>query len=63
MNIIFPLTLFYYLNHLQFKFDLIQKIAWNVINYLNIAKRYKKLSNFNMEYHMLYVESRDRFEV
>jgi hypothetical protein len=26
MNKIFPLILFYYLNHLQFKFDLIQKI-------------------------------------
>ena len=27
VNIIFSLILFYYLNHLQFKFDLIQKIA------------------------------------
>jgi len=32
MNIIFLLILFYYLNHLQFKFDLIEKIAWNEIN-------------------------------
>ena len=32
MNIIFSLILFYYLNHLRFKFDLIQKIAWNAIN-------------------------------
>ena len=32
MNIIFLLILFYYLNHLQFKFDLYQKIPWNLIN-------------------------------
>jgi hypothetical protein len=32
MNIIFLLNFFYYLTHLQFKFDLIQKIAWNAIN-------------------------------
>ena len=32
INIIFLLILFYYLNHLRFKFDLIQKIGWNAIN-------------------------------
>ena len=32
MNIIFLIILFYYLNHLQFKFDLYQKIPWNSIN-------------------------------
>ena len=32
MNIIFLLILFYYLNHLPFKFDLYQKIPWNAIN-------------------------------
>jgi hypothetical protein len=32
MNINFLLILFYYLNNLQFKFDLVQKIAWNKIN-------------------------------
>ena len=32
MTIIFLLILFYYLNHLQFKLDLNQKISWNAIN-------------------------------
>jgi hypothetical protein len=33
MKIIFLLIFFYYVNHLQFKLDLIQKISWNVINW------------------------------
>jgi hypothetical protein len=41
MNIIFPLILFYYLNHLQFKFDFFSKIAGNKINLLNIENQKK----------------------
>ena len=45
------------------QFDLIQKIAWNEINSLNIANKYKNVPKFNMEYHMLYVTSRKSFKV
>ena len=63
MNITFLLILFYYLNHLRFKFDIYQKILWNAINSLNIANRSRNIPNPNMEYHMLYVESRKSFKV
>ena len=56
MNIIFSLILIYYLNHLQFTFDWIKKIAWNVINYLNIVNKYKHVLNFNTDYDMLLVD-------
>jgi hypothetical protein len=58
MNTIFPLILLYYLNHLLFKFDFFQKIAWNANNSLNVANDYKNQPNCNMMYHMLYVLSR-----
>jgi hypothetical protein len=48
----------HYLNHLRFKFNLIQKIGWNAINWLNKANKYKNIPNFKMDYYMLYVESR-----
>jgi hypothetical protein len=60
MNISFLHILFYYLNNLQFKFELIQKFAWNAFSYLNKEKWYKKLLNFHMEYHVLYVERNER---
>ena len=63
MNIIFSLILFYYLNNLQFKYDLIQKIARNAINLLYIAKKIKNVPNFNLGYYMLYVVGRKCFEV
>ena len=56
MNIIFSLILIYYSNHLQFTFDWIKKIAWNVINYLNIVNKYKHVLNFNTDYDMLLVD-------
>ena len=63
MNTIFLLILFYYLNHMEFKFDLYQKISWNAIDELNIAIRSRNMPYLNMEYHMLYVESRKKFKV
>ena len=62
MNMISPLNLFHYLYHLQFKFDLNQKIPLNAINYLNIANRSRNIPKLNMEYHMLNVESRKCFK-
>lgn len=54
---IFSLILFHYSNHLQFKFDLNQKITLNEINWLNIANRSKNSPSSTMQCQMPYMWS------